>query len=133
MSKGMGLDLWDFGLSPEGRAYLEYFNTGRYYEAHDALEPWWLRVRDREEGAYLKGLIQLAGAFVHIQKGRTGPARALLGRARYHLELYGLRVVPPGSAAILDLIREWEIRLGEAAPGDRFLAEEPGPRLPRLA
>ena len=43
------------------------FNAGRYYEAHDVLEHLWLQTRD-ENHAFFKGLIQLAGAFVHLRK-----------------------------------------------------------------
>ena len=66
--------------------YLRLFNQQAYYEAHDVLEVLWLQNRDCP---LLKGLIQLAGAFVHLQKhaaapthpkhsSRLRPARALL-------------------------------------------------------
>ncbi len=117
------------------RDYTEYracFNSGRYYDAHDALEPLWLRVRDRQEGPFLKGLIQLAGAFVHVQRGRLSPARALLLRARFHLEPCLLAEMPMGDAALLGLIRRWEEILERARAGGELLAEHAAPRLGRL-
>jgi hypothetical protein len=43
------------------------FNAGRYYEAHDVLEQLWLRTSGADR-AFFKGLIQIAGAFVHLRK-----------------------------------------------------------------
>lgn len=43
------------------------FNAGSYYEAHDVLEHLWLQTRDTNH-AFFKGLIQVAGAFVHLRK-----------------------------------------------------------------
>lgn len=80
------------GVNPYYAAYFEYFNRGQYYEAHDVLEQLWLPIRRTEGGAFYKGLIQLAGAFVHLQKGRLGPAGALFRLARGNLAgLGGLR------------------------------------------
>jgi len=73
------------GVDPHYAAYFEYFNQGLYYEAHDVLEQWWLPIRKGPEGAFYKGLIQLAGAFVHWQKGRPGPMAALLKLARHNV------------------------------------------------
>lgn len=80
--------------SPKGvwdRRFLEYFerfNASRFFEAHEVLESLWLTLRRQPDGPFCQGLIQLAGAFVHLQKGRSEPARRLLLRARFHLEPY---------------------------------------------
>jgi predicted metal-dependent hydrolase len=55
------------GLDPCYEGYFTCFNSQRYYEAHDVLEHLWLQTRDGNH-AFYKGLIQLAGAFVHLQK-----------------------------------------------------------------
>ena len=57
--------------------YFECFNRGLFYESHDVLEELWLGERTGPNGAFYKGLIQFAGAFVHLQKGRLRPAAAL--------------------------------------------------------
>jgi hypothetical protein len=72
------------GLSTEGfdpcyLAYFACFNGQEYYEAHDVLEHLWLR-REDENHAFYKGLIQLAGAFVHLKKQRARPRHPTDGR-----------------------------------------------------
>jgi predicted metal-dependent hydrolase len=59
--------------------YFACFNAQEYYEAHDVLEHLWLRGRD-ENYAFYKGLIQLAGAFVHLKKQRARPDHPTDGR-----------------------------------------------------
>jgi len=68
--------------------YFECFNRGLFYEAHDVLEELWLANRGAPSDAFYKGLIQFAGAFVHIQKNRRGPAQALFKLARANLGKY---------------------------------------------
>jgi predicted metal-dependent hydrolase len=83
---------------PRYLAYFTCFNTQRYYEAHDVLEHLWLEQTGGERD-FCKGLIQLAGAFVHLQKQhehpahpkhgrRLRPAARLFLRAAEHLEIY---------------------------------------------
>lgn len=97
-------------LSPHYLAYFECFNQQDYYDAHDVLEALWLS--EGKEGPnyhYFKGLIQAAGAFVHLQLNyrhpdhpahsrRLPPSGRLFRRALYHLGLY------PASHLALDLI-----------------------------
>jgi hypothetical protein len=125
------MDLRDLASAADYVEYEACFNGERFYEAHDALEPRWLRVRDRTEGLFLKGLIQLAGAFVHVQKGRVGPARALLARARHHLAPFSASITPVAVPAVLALLEEWDDRLARARAGDLLLTEHPSPSLPR--
>jgi hypothetical protein len=54
-------------LDPRYQGYFTCFNAQQYYEAHDVLEDLWLGARD-ENYLFFKGLIQIAGAFVHLQK-----------------------------------------------------------------
>jgi hypothetical protein len=76
------------GVDRHYAGYFECFNRGLFYEAHDVLEPLWLAHREGPNGLFYKGLIQLAGAFVHLRKGRAGPAAALLRLARTNLRRY---------------------------------------------
>jgi uncharacterized protein len=62
--------------------YFRCFNAGEYYEAHDVLEHLWLQGRD-ENYAFYKGLIQLAGAFVHLKKQKARPHHPTDGRRLY--------------------------------------------------
>lgn len=73
--------------------YVECFNRGLFYEAHEVLEELWLVSRGGPNDDFYKGLIQLAGAFVHLQKHsaprpRLRPAAALFRLARANLQTY---------------------------------------------
>ncbi len=57
---------------PFYRAYFQCWNERRYYEAHDVLEQIWLE-KDSADDNFFKGLIQAAGAFVHLQKNFEQP------------------------------------------------------------
>ena len=66
---------------PYYRAYFRCWNEQRYYEAHDVLEQVWLKSAITPEDAqYFKGLIQAAGAFVHLQKQFEHPTHPKHGR-----------------------------------------------------
>ena len=69
-------------------AFVGCFNRQLFYEAHEVLEELWLPNRQGLDGPFYKGLIQLAGAFVHVQKKRSGPAAALLSLAQSNLRNY---------------------------------------------
>jgi predicted metal-dependent hydrolase len=122
-------------MAPYDPRYVEYFerfNQQRFFEAHEVLEALWLPQRQGPNGLFYKGLIQLAGAFVHWQKNRPGPAAALLGLAHANLGKYpaihdGLNV-----AGTLAIVEEWLRRLQAAGEAGHSLAQTSPPDL-RLA
>lgn len=57
---------------PYYRAFFRCWNGQRYYEAHDVLEQLWLNTKSADAD-FFKGLIQAAGAFVHLQKRYEQP------------------------------------------------------------
>ena len=59
-------------LDPHYAGYFTCFNACQYYEAHDVLEQLWLRTTGTDHLFY-KALIQIAGAFVHLQKQHAFP------------------------------------------------------------
>jgi hypothetical protein len=59
-------------LHPCYEGWFRCFNAGDYYEAHDVLEHLWLKTTG-EDALFFKGLIQLAGAFVHLKKQHERP------------------------------------------------------------
>jgi len=66
---------------PYYRAFFRCWNERRYYEAHDVLEQIWLKTATTSDDAqYFKGLIQAAGAFVHLQKQFEHPTHPKHGR-----------------------------------------------------
>jgi predicted metal-dependent hydrolase len=60
---------------PFYRTFFQCWNEQRYYEAHDVLEQLWLN-SDTNDDQFFKGLIQAAGAFVHLQKHFEHPTHA---------------------------------------------------------
>ena len=71
--RGKGMDAHYLG-------YFECFNRQLFYEAHDVLEELWLAQRNQPNDLFFKGLIQLAGAFVHLQKERLVSFKEVLQR-----------------------------------------------------
>jgi predicted metal-dependent hydrolase len=92
--------------------YFDCFNRQLFYEAHDVLEDLWLADRRGPNGDFYKGLIQLAGAFVHLQKDRLRPADALFQLAARNLEKYPASHESTDVAGLLRLIAEWRAALG---------------------
>jgi predicted metal-dependent hydrolase len=99
------------GLDPHYLGYFDYFNRGLFYESHDVLEQLWLADRTGPDYAFYKGLIQLAGAFVHLQKNRLRPAAALFKLARTNLEKYPSPHQQLDLIHLLQIIEEWLQRL----------------------
>ena len=109
--------------------YFDCFNRGLYYEAHDVLEELWLPQRRRESAAFYKGLIQLAGAFVHLQKNRLGPAAALLKLARANLEKFPDVHENLSVKDVLHLIESWLGKLESRENKNNPFSLETSPKL----
>lgn len=103
------------GLEPQYLAYFACFNRGLFFEAHEVLEEIWLPERGRPRDLFYKGLIQLAGAFVHLTKNRPAPAAALLRLARANLRHFSPRFDSLDVAKLLVTIDE-ALRPLEAGP-----------------
>jgi predicted metal-dependent hydrolase len=95
------------GPDPHYAGYFDHFNRGLFYEAHDVLEQLWLKDRHGPNGAFYKGLIQLAGAFVHLKKERLRPAAALFKLAEANLAKYPATHEDLSVATVLALIHHW--------------------------
>lgn len=91
--------------------YFHCFNRQNFYEAHDVLEDLWLPDRQGPNGDFYKGLIQLAGAFVHLQKNRLRPSAALFKLALANLGKYPDRHERLNLAAVQLLITGWLVQL----------------------
>lgn len=144
MKKTSRMDAWltEWDAEPQSqwpreyRAYFACFNKGAYYEAHDVLEHLWLRSHDSNRSFY-QGLIQFAGAFVHLQKHhlfpghpthsrRLAPARRLFALAARRLGVYPGRHLGLDVTRLLALGAHWSFLAdGEASP----LAVHPPPFL----
>lgn len=111
------------GLDGRYVGFFTCFNRGEYYEAHDVLEDLWLE-EEGEEANFYQGLIQLAGAFVHLRKQaarpdhpkdgrRLRPAVRLFALAERNLAPYGpvhrrldvAGVLALASAVVMEIVR----------------------------
>ncbi len=114
---------------PHFAGYIRFFNGQKFYEAHDVLEALWLQDRHGPDGDFFKGLIQFAGAFVHLQKRRPRPASKLFRLCATYLAEYPLPHLALDVANILRLAKRW----GEAAqalgPEGDLLVREVPPKL----
>src|ERR1700730_9555909 len=72
-------DQGDIVKHPFYRAFFHCWNEQHYYEAHDVLEQVWLKTKS-SDADFFKGLIQAAGAFVHLQKNFEHPSHPKHGR-----------------------------------------------------
>lgn len=113
--KNVDLDTIDIVDHPYYRAYFRCWNEQRYYEAHDVLEQVWLN-KNTDDDDFFKGLIQAAGAFVHLKKNfehpthtkhsrRLPPAVRLFRMAEKNLSRFGPRHHGLDVAALCQLLR----------------------------
>ncbi len=117
------------GVNPYYAAYFECFNRELFYEAHDALEQLWLPIRKEPNSAFYKGLIQLAGAFVHLQKNRPAPSAALLKLARHNLAPFAPFHQQLDVRAVLDLIDDWAGKVANVETARNLLTTASAPKL----
>jgi predicted metal-dependent hydrolase len=106
---------------PFYRAFFQCWNAQRYYDAHDVLEQLWLKT-DSGDADFFKGLIQAAGAFVHLQKRfehpthakhsrRLAPAVRLFRLAEKNLSSFGPRHHGLDVAALCQILDAYADRI----------------------
>ncbi len=76
--------IWTEGELGEG---LRSYRAREFFAAHEHWEGVWLASKEPEK-TFLQGLIQVAAAFHHLQRGNRRGTRSLLQRARLRLERY---------------------------------------------
>ncbi|HVF70641.1 MAG TPA: DUF309 domain-containing protein [Chthoniobacterales bacterium] len=128
---------------PYYRAFFQCWNEQRYYEAHDVLEQVWLHDPiSAEDAQYFKGLIQAAGAFVHLQKHfehpthpkhgrRLGPAVRLFRLAENNLSAFGPERHDLDLARFRELLGRYRAAV-EAEPGKNPWTPETAPQVTLL-
>jgi hypothetical protein len=109
-------DIRSSGGSPVNRA-ATLWRHGLAFEAHEILEPHWLSASgDEREG--LKGLIQAAGVYVHLEAGHAAAAISLARKAVDRLGRFGDAIGDHRAIGVEKLIVQLE-RLIETASPDR--------------
>jgi predicted metal-dependent hydrolase len=119
----------DRGMDSRYAGYFSLFNQQKFYEAHDVLENLWLPDRQSVNGDFYKGLIQLAGAFVHLQKHRLRPSAALFKLAQANLEKYPAVHEKLDLTTVRQLISSW---LGQLEQHDFEVNPLSAVRVPQL-
>lgn len=94
---------WSQGELAEG---LRCYRAGEFFAAHEHWEVVWLKL-DEPEKAFLQGVIQMAAAFHHLQRGNLPGARSLLGRALRRFESHGDRFAGLEVATMCVEVRGW--------------------------
>lgn len=132
----------DINHHPFYRAYFQCWNQQRYYEAHDVLEQLWLN-SDTDDDIFFKGLIQAAGAFVHLQKRfehpshakhsrRLPPAARLFRLAEKNLSSFAPRHHGLDVAAFCELLRAHADQIVASDYKDNPWSPEKAPKLQLL-
>ena len=103
------------------------FNSGRYFECHEALEALWLEAPAESRDLY-QGLIQTAVAFHHAERGNPEGARKCLARGLGHLKAFRGRKVPIDLKPLIEAIE----KALDLVQGGRDIPR-PFPRLKLLA
>ncbi len=127
-------DLQGRDLPAHYLGYFACFNRSLFYEAHDVLEELWLADKHGPNGNFYKGLIQFAGAFVHLQKDcpkypRLRPSAALFKLAQANLRQYPARHEQLDLEFVHTLIAHWLERLESAGFQNNPLKEHTAPQL----
>jgi hypothetical protein len=82
-------------------AFHEAVEAGRYYDAHEILETFWISYRGDDRDFY-KGLIQAAVALHHAAQGNTAGARSVARRASRRIAPFAPRHQGVDVAAMLE-------------------------------
>ncbi|MBI1178093.1 DUF309 domain-containing protein [bacterium] len=109
--------------------FFECFNRELFFEAHEVLEELWLANRQGPNYSFYKGLIQLAGAFVHLQKDRLKPAVALFNLADRNIGGYAENHEGVCVRELLNLIADWRGRIVDFDFKINPLENAPAPKL----
>jgi predicted metal-dependent hydrolase len=120
------------------------FEEGRFFEAHELMEPAWMGSPDPAERDLDQGLIKLAAAYVHAQRGNALGMRKNLAGARRRLGAVvgahgdaGRRAAEAAGVDASDVLRRVEEALAalEDLPAQTAdtLAVIPPPKIARLA
>ncbi|MBI1292042.1 DUF309 domain-containing protein [bacterium] len=80
-------DRYSLEWPEEYLTYIDLFNRGEYFEAHEVLEDLWV-VEVEPLKTYYKGLIQIAVAICHWERGNPSGAVKLYQSGMAYLAIY---------------------------------------------
>lgn len=91
---------------------LVHFNSRKFFEAHEVWEEIWL-VEVEPEKTFLQGLIQLAAAYHHYQRGNPNGAESLLASGIVKLSRFPERHHGLSIGELRATAKQWARLLGE--------------------
>ena len=106
---------------PLPQPYLECirrYNAGEHWHAHEVLEDLWRATGEPERRLFFQGVIQLAAAFVHAERGNMRGVQRLLAKASAKL------AATPSPYLALDVAALLEA-MGAASREARAVAADP--------
>lgn len=109
---------------PRFRASVELFNQGQWYPCHDGFEELWHETQGSSRKA-LQGILQIAVAHIHLERGNRRGATVLLGEGLGRLRAYG----PSQLGLDLDALRHSAALRLQALQQDDDPQLQPLPRL----
>jgi predicted metal-dependent hydrolase len=89
---------------------IDLFNEHRFWEAHEAWEAMWLKAAG-EEKTFLQGLIQLAAAYHHVQRGTVRGGARLFEAALAKLDRFPAGYSGVDRATAVDSARKIRSRI----------------------
>jgi len=116
------------GFPPALLTFARLFNGGAYWESHEALEGAWRETRSD----FYKGLILLASAYVHVERGNPRGVIAQLHKAERHLAPYPPAYAGVDVAGLVEHARRAAAAVGEAARGRGRPPPDLGALVPRV-
>ena len=98
------------------------YNAGRHWHAHEVLEDLWRATADPQRRLFFQGVIQLAAAMVHAERGNMRGVRRLLAKAGAKLAAAPSAYLGLDVAAVLQAMAaaDREARAVAAEPGRTF-------------
>lgn len=111
-------------IDENDRLAREYFNEGKFFQAHEAWEGAWRKAQGTPDEEFYKGLAQIGAGYTHYRRENAHGAKTLLRRGLTRIREYG------DQYAGLDV--EGLAQAAEDAADLIELAEEKGRRLPEI-
>jgi len=110
--------IWTEGELGEG---LQCYRARAFFAAHEHWEIVWLESKEPEK-TFLQGLIQIAAAFHHLQRGNLPGTRSLLQKAQRRLERYPEYFGGIDVTSLRKDIRKWlqALEAGRATEGRAY-------------
>jgi predicted metal-dependent hydrolase len=106
---------------------LAAYRHGRFFEAHELLEPAWMGTDDLPERELYQGLIKLAAAFVHHGRGNAAGVEKNLAGARRRLLAAKAGAASTPGVDLDDVLVAVDMAIAALERGDDLATIEPIP------